>query len=90
LVSENGSRFLGPYSGTLRGQKAPPILGKMGAPILATSLFSTLESWPKFEQVTKKVPTPRTLQLLDFDEKSTFDLSALFALIKRGCFHFRK
>jgi hypothetical protein len=42
LVSENGSRFLGPYLGTLRGQKAPPILGKMGAPILATFLISTL------------------------------------------------
>ena len=35
---------MGPYLGTLRGQKAPPILGKMGAPILATSLFSTLRS----------------------------------------------
>ena len=24
------------------------------------------ESWPKFEQVTKKVPTPRTLEPLAF------------------------
>jgi hypothetical protein len=38
------------------------------------------ESWPKFEKVTKKVPTPRMLQLLAFDEKSTFD----FLLYLRG------
>jgi hypothetical protein len=31
------------------------------------------ESWPTFEQETKKVPTPRTLELLVSDEKSTFD-----------------
>jgi hypothetical protein len=42
------------------------------------------KSWPKFEQVTKKVLTPRTLQLLAFDEKSTFDFSALFGGIQRG------
>ena len=35
------------------------------------------ESWPKFKQVTKKVPTPLTLQLLNFDEKSTFDFFPL-------------
>jgi hypothetical protein len=26
------------------------------------------KSWPKFEQVTKKVPTPRTLQVSGLDE----------------------
>jgi hypothetical protein len=39
------------------------------------------ESWPKFKQVTKKVPTPWTLQLLAFDEKSTFDFFDLFRII---------
>jgi hypothetical protein len=42
LVSESGSRFFGPYLTTLRGQKTPPVLGKMGAPIFATSLSSSL------------------------------------------------
>ena len=28
---------------------------------------SVWQSWPKFEQVTKKVPTPLTLEPLDFD-----------------------
>jgi hypothetical protein len=36
------------------------------------------ESWPKFKQVTKKVLTPQTLELLAFDEKSTFEWFALF------------
>ena len=36
------------------------------------------ESWPKFKHVTKKVPTPQTLELLAFDEKSTFEWFALF------------
>jgi hypothetical protein len=35
------------------------------------------ESWPNFEQVTKKVPTPRTLEPSAFDEKSTFDFCSL-------------
>ena len=42
------------------------------------------EIWPKFEQVSKKVPTPRTLGVLAFDEYSTFDRFALFGGIKRG------
>ena len=33
--------------------------------------------WPKFENVSKKLPTSRTLELLAFDKKSTFDV-ALF------------
>ena len=42
-------------------------------------------SWPKFEQVTEKIPTPRTLELLlAFDEKSTFDFFAFFSHIKRA------
>ena len=36
------------------------------------------ESWPKLKQVSKKVPTPRTLELLAFDEKSNFDCLVLF------------
>jgi hypothetical protein len=32
---------------------------------------------PKFEHVTKKVPTPLALELLAFEEKSTFDFFAL-------------
>jgi hypothetical protein len=40
--------------------------------------FGKAQSWPKFEHVTKKVPTPRTLELLGFDEKSTFGFFALF------------
>jgi hypothetical protein len=36
------------------------------------------KSWPKFEQVTKNVPTPRTFELSAFDEKSTFDCFAFF------------
>ena len=36
------------------------------------------KSWPKFEQVAGKVPTPRTLELLAFDEMSTFEFRALF------------
>jgi hypothetical protein len=27
-----------------------------------------VESWPKFEQASKKVPTPSALELLAFDE----------------------
>ena len=27
-----------------------------------------MESWPKLEQVSKKVPTPRTLELTAFDK----------------------
>jgi hypothetical protein len=43
------------------------------------------ESWPKFKQVTKKVPTPQTLELLAFDGKSTFEWFALFLkAYKRG------
>ena len=34
------------------------------------------KSWPKFEQVSKKVPTPRTLEPIAFDGKPTFDTSA--------------
>ena len=42
-------------------------------------------SWPKFEHVTRKVPTPRTLHLLlAFDKKSTFNFFDLFAHIKRA------
>jgi hypothetical protein len=34
------------------------------------------ESWPTFEEGTKKVPTPRTLGILAFEKKkSTFDFS---------------
>jgi hypothetical protein len=51
-------------------------------------------SWPKFEHVTRKVPTPRTLKLLAFDEKSTliffFALFALFAGLKRASLYPRK
>ena len=47
------------------------------------------KSWPKFlKHVSKKVPTPRTLELgsiaLCIDEKSTFEFFALFYRIKRG------
>jgi hypothetical protein len=42
------------------------------------------KSWPKFKQVTKKVPTPRTLQLVAFDEKSTFEFCALFEFVYPG------
>ena len=42
------------------------------------------KSWPKFKQVSKKVPTSRILELLDFDEKSAFDLFALFGGINQG------
>jgi hypothetical protein len=34
--------------------------------------------WPTFEQVTKKVPTPWTLQIPGFDEKFTFDFFLLY------------
>jgi hypothetical protein len=57
---------------------------------MTIQFFKAWESWNKFEQVTKKVPTPRTLQLLAFDEKSTFDCFALFAKIKRGLLYPRK
>ena len=50
------------------------------------------ESWPKFEQVTKKEPTPRRLEALIFDEKSTSDFFAFFILvrIKRFCIYTHK
>jgi hypothetical protein len=38
----------------------------------------------KFGQVTKKVPAPRTSNILAFDEKSTFDCFALFGVINQG------
>ena len=41
-----------------------------------------MENWPKFEQVTKKEPTPRRLEPLIFDEKSTSDFFAFFILVR--------
>jgi hypothetical protein len=44
-----------------------------------------LKSWSKFEQVPKKVTTPRALQMSAFNKKSTFDFFfALFWNIKRA------
>jgi hypothetical protein len=48
------------------------------------------ESWPKFEHVSKKVPTPRTLELLAFDQLSTFDISALFGHLERALLYMPK
>ena len=38
------------------------------------------KSWPKSEQIIKKVTTPRTLEPLAFDEKSTFDILLSFTV----------
>jgi hypothetical protein len=40
--------------------------------------------WPKFKKVSKIEPTPRTLELLVFDEYSSFDTSGSFGGIKRA------
>jgi hypothetical protein len=42
------------------------------------------ESWPTFEQISKKVPTPRTLEPPAFDEWSTFDTSVFKCSVNRG------
>ena len=55
-----------------------------GSRELTIQIFNSYEeSWPKFEQVTKKEPTPRTFRLLAFDVKFIF-FFALFRHIKRG------
>ena len=38
----------------------------------------------KFYQISKTVPTPRTLELVGFGERSTFNSSSLFGHIKLG------
>jgi hypothetical protein len=51
-------------------------------------IFKFVHGWPKFDQVSKKGPTPRTLQTLAFDEECRFDISAFKYKIKQALFYF--
>ena len=47
------------------------------------------KSWPKFEQVSKKVPTSLTLEPLAFNEYFRFDTSAFFMRTKFSILEYR-
>ena len=57
----------------MKYQKGLKLLIELSGKLPYKFLKLYVKSWPKFKQIKKKVPTPRTLELLDFDEYSTFD-----------------
>ena len=67
-----GNKFYTYYKNDLKTfhiiKQRVDFLIELSAEITIQSLKIVLKFWPKFEQVSKKVPTPRTLEPTAFDE----------------------